>query len=678
MEHENNHQHHEHKEENRHKEHHHEHGGGHHDHHAMMVADFRRRFWISLVVSIPVILLSPTIQSFFGLEEVFEFSWSDYLSYGLSTFIFFFGGYPFLKGFFEEVKEKAPGMMTLIAVAITIAYGFSTAVVFGFPGKVFFWELVTLIDIMLLGHWIEMKSVSGASKALEEMAKMMPSEAHKIGDNGDVKDVKSSKLKNGDKVLVKPGESIPADGKIYDGSTEINESMVTGESVPVTKEEGDEVIGGSVNGDFAIKIEITGSGNESYLSKVMEIVSSAQENKSKSARLADKAAFWLTIVALTSGTVTLLYWWLLGGEEINYAITRAVTVMIITCPHALGLAVPLVIAVSTGKLATNGMLVRKREAFEDFRKVKAVVFDKTGTLTKGEFEIDEVKTFSGEDKDELLKLAASAEAESEHPIAKGISKEIDNLYDISDFEVLRGEGVKAEINGKTIFVVSRKYIRENDLELPEDEDKQGTTVYVVREKEVLGSITLKDKVRESAESTFAELRKKGIKTIILTGDSEGAAKEVADKLKPDEYYAEVKPEEKSEHIKRIREKYGFTAMTGDGVNDAPALAVADAGIAIGSGTDVAVETADIVLVKNEPSYIPVMIEFSEKTYSKMKQNLFWATAYNIIAIPLAAGVLSGMGIVLSPAAGAVMMSLSTVVVAINAKILKLNHQEKEK
>lgn len=657
----------------------HNHGGGHHNHHKMMVEDFKKRFWVSLALSIPVVLLSPTIQGFLGITGVIDFSGSNYVSLALSTIVYLWGGLPFLKGLYDEMKKFKPSMMTLIGLAISVAYLFSTAVVFGFPGKIFFWELVTLIDIMLLGHWIEMKSVMGASKALEKMAQLLPSSAHKIEENGETSEVKATELQKGDKVLVKPGETIPADGFIYDGSTEINQSMITGESTPVEKKNNDKVIGGSVNGDFAVKVEISGSGNESYLSKVMDIVSKAQEDKSRTRSLADKAAFWLTIAAISSGVITFIAWYFFVGYELNYALTRAVTVMIITCPHALGLAIPLVVAVSTDLTAKNGLLIRNRSAFEVIRNVNAVVFDKTGTLTEGKFKVERTFSFNEQSEDELLKLAASVEAQSEHPIASGIVDAVEQTYQVESFEALRGEGVKAKVEGNEVLVVSNKYLDKNNIKVPANKELEEAIasgencVFIIYQDELAGAITLRDRVRKSTIETIKKLNDMGIHTFMLTGDSEATAKRVGKEINIKDVYAEVKPEEKSDKVKEIKKNFGLTVMVGDGVNDAPALATADVGIAIGAGTDVAVETADIVLVKNEPSHIGTLIGFSKKTYSKMIQNLFWATGYNLIAIPLAAGVLYSVGIILSPAVGAVLMSLSTVIVAINAKMLKLTN-----
>lgn len=652
----------------------HDHSG----HHGHMIEDFRKRFWSSLIVSIPVIILSPMIQHFLGIREELSFSGESYLIFVLSSFIFFYGGWPFLKGLVDELKNKQPGMMTLIALAISVAYFYSSAVVFGVQGEVFFWELATLIDIMLLGHWIEMKSVMGASKALEELAKLMPDEAHKIDDDGNVRDVKVSSLQHKDKLLIKPGEKIPADGKIYEGKTSINEAMITGESKPVSKSEDDEVIGGSINGEGSIKIEVEKTGDETFLSQVVKLVKEAQESKSKTQNLANKAAFWLTLIAITAGAITMIVWLMIEGATFNFALSRTVTVMVITCPHALGLAIPLVVAVSTALSAKSGLLIRNRTAFEQARNLQAIIFDKTGTLTKGEFGVTEVLSFSNEyDEKEILKYAAAVESESEHPIAKGIVNSSEEKINVKDFNSIPGKGAEGIVNGKDVKVVSPGYLEENNIEIKEKEniDKLSgegkTVVFILINSNLAGAIALADMIREESKEAIKQLKEMGIKPMMLTGDNRQVAKWVADQLDLDDYFAEVLPDKKSEKVKEVQ-KHGFSvAMIGDGVNDAPALAQADVGIAIGAGTDVAVETADIILVKSNPKDVVSLIKFAKATYSKMVQNLLWATGYNVIAIPLAAGVLFSSGIILSPALGAVLMSLSTIIVAINAKLLKV-------
>ncbi|MBC8231606.1 cadmium-translocating P-type ATPase [bacterium] len=659
-------------------EHHSEHE--HHDHtahHRMMIAGFRKRFFVSLILTLPILALSPMIQGWLNLN--FRFPGSNYLLFALASFVFFYGGWPFLKGLFDELKDKSPGMMTLIAMAISVAYFYSTAVVFGLEGKFFFWELVTLIDIMLLGHWIEMKSVLGASRALEELAQLMPDEAHLIR-NGDVVDVKISELKKGDRVLIKPGEKVPSDGIVVKGNSYIDESMLTGESKPVEKKDGDELIGGSINGEGSLEIQIENTGEDSYLSKVINLVREAQESKSKTQRLADKAAFWLTIIALTAGFAT-LFWWLLYGKDFAFSIERMATVMVIACPHALGLAIPLVVAVSTALSAKNGLLIRNRTAFENARKISTIVFDKTGTLTEGKFGVSSIQTLNEQfDEKRIIQLAASLEKNSEHPIATGILDkaeefEVESL-EVLDFQAIKGKGVQGIIEGKSIKVVSPGYLRENEIKTTEtlDIDEVATVVFLLVEEELAGAISLADKIREESYDAIERLKRADIKCWMLTGDNEKIAAKVSGELKLDGYFAEVLPHEKQENIKDLQSKGEFVAMTGDGVNDAPALAQADVGIAIGSGTDVAAETADIILVNSNPADVTSLILFGKATYKKMIQNLLWATGYNFFAIPLAAGVLYGAGIIISPAIGAILMSLSTVIVAINAKMLRIEKE----
>ena len=650
---------------------------GENNNHEKMVEDFKKRFYISLIVMVPILLLSPMIQSFLNIE--ISFTGSNYIIFILSTFIFFYGGWPFLKGLYDELSDKQPGMMTLIALAISVAYVYSSAVVFGLEGRFFFWELATLIVIMLLGHWIEMRSVMSASSALEELARLMPDTAHLIKENDEIEDVKIKDLKVGDKILIRPGEKIPADGEIIEGTSYVDESMLTGESEPVERKVGDEIIGGSINGDSSLKIEIKKSGDDSYLSQVIDLVTEAQEAKSKTQGIADKAAFYLTVIAISVGIITLTAW-LIAGRDLAFAIERMATVMVITCPHALGLAIPLVVAVSTTISAQNGLLIRNRTAFENARKITTVVFDKTGTLTEGKFGVNEVQVLSDEySEKEIIKYAASLEQNSEHPIARGIEKKAEELdielLEVEDFENVKGQGVVGKINGVEYKVVSPGYLEENDIKIPDEfEQKSGpyTITFVLKKETVIGAVILSDKIRESSKQTIKKLQNKGIKVWMLTGDNEQTAKHVSDELGLDGYIAEVLPHEKQEKIKEFKKDKEFIAMTGDGVNDAPALANADIGIAIGSGTDVAAETADIILVESDPADVLNLIEFGKATFRKIIQNLFWATGYNAVAIPLAAGVLAGYGIMISPAVGAVLMSLSTVIVAVNAKLLKMN------
>ena len=643
-------------------------------HHQHMIADFKKRFWVSLVITLPIIVLAPMIQELLGYE--FTFTGDRYIQFALATLVFFYGGWPFLTGLADEIKKKAPGMMTLIALAISVAYFYSSAVIFGLGGKIFFWELVSLIDIMLLGHWIEMKSVMGASNALQELAKMMPSEARVIDSEGNTKEIPIEELKGGAIILVKPGEKIPADGKIIDGESHVNESMLTGESKPVSKSKGQEVIGGSVNDSGALKIEVKHIGEDNYLSKVIGMVKGAQDSKSKTQDLANKAAGWLFYVALGSGIITLIVWLSLG-KDFEYALERMVTVMIISCPHALGLAVPLVVAISTSVSAKRGLLIRNRTAFENSRKITTILFDKTGTLTKGDFGVTRYESLDESlSKDDLLQVAASLERNSEHPIAAGIlrkAKELElKLDEPTNFQNITGKGIKATLNGKEISIVSPGMLKEKDLEQPEDafRDESETVVFVLKEGKILGYLALSDEIRPESQAAIDTLKKQGIKVLMATGDNKQVAKAVSKSLGLDDYYAEVLPEDKQKIIQELQAKGEFVAMTGDGVNDAPALAQADVGIAVGSGTDVAAETADIILVNSNPQDISNLILFGTATYKKIIQNLWWAAGYNILAVPLAAGVLAGAGIILSPAIGAVLMSLSTVIVAFNAQLLK--------
>ena len=646
---------------------------GHHDHHAHMIEDFKKRFWVSLVLTIPVLLLSPMIQNWLGLS--WSFTGDKYVLFGLSSVIFFYGGWPFLKGMVDELKDRSPGMMTLIAIAIVVAYGYSTAVVFGLEGKTFFWELATLIDVMLVGHWIEMRSVMGASRALEKLAELMPDEAHLVHDDH-VMDVSVSDLKKEDVILIKPGEKIPADGTIIEGDSTLNESMLTGESRPVSKREGDQVIGGSVNGKGSLKVRVSGTGEEGYLSKVINMVREAQGKKSKTQKLADRAAFWLTIVSLSVGFATLTVWLSLG-KEFSFALERMVTVMVIACPHALGLAIPLVTAISTAFSAQNGLLIRNRTAFENARKIDTLVFDKTGTLTTGEFGVNRVVNLADEkDPNEVLRIASALEANSEHPIAEGIMEKVKEekieVPNAQDFQSITGKGVEATVEGKSVKVVSPGYLKEHGIDIPDQAQNDGseTIVFVLQNDTLLGVISLADQIRPESKAAIQTLQENQIKTIMLTGDNTAVAQKVSKTLGMDDFFAEVLPDQKLDKVKELQEQGAYVAMTGDGVNDAPALAQADVGVAVGSGTDVAAETADIVLVNSNPKDISNLILFGKATYKKMIQNLIWATAYNVVAIPLAAGVLYQWGIMISPAVGAAFMSLSTVIVAFNAQLLK--------
>jgi len=652
------------------------HGVGDGGHHAMMVEDFRKRFWISLALTIPVLILSPMIQMFLGLGETLRFPGDTFIVFGLASVIFFYGGYPFLTGLIDEARKRTPGMMTLIGVATSTAYFYSTATVFGLPGTDFFWELATLIDVMLLGHWMEMRSIMGASRALEELARLMPQDAHKVMPDGSVQDVPLSALDVDDRVIVKPGEKIPADGEVADGQTSVNEAMLTGESKPVDKAVGMTVIGGSINGEGSITVAVKKTGKDSFLAQVIDLVREAQESKSKTQRLADRAALILTIVALGGGSLTLFVWSALVGAEFSFALERAVTVMVIACPHALGLAIPLVVAISTAISAQKGLLIRDRVAFERARDIQAIIFDKTGTLTQGKFGVTDTLVFESDlSSEDVLRYAASVEAYSEHPIAKGIVAAVESPFPATKFNSIPGKGAEAQVDGRDVKVVSPGYLRENNIAMDDprvDEiAAQGkTVVFVVIDGKLVGAVALADIIRPESREAVAKLKEMDVQVIMLTGDNRLVAKWVADELALNDYFAEVLPQEKSAKVKEVQQRGLTVAMVGDGVNDAPALVQADIGIAIGAGTDVAVEAADIVLVKSNPLDAVSIVGLSKATYRKMVQNLVWATGYNIFALPVAAGVLFNVGIILSPAIGALFMSLSTIIVAVNARFLK--------
>lgn len=651
-----------------------------HDHHAMMIDDFKKRFYIVLALTIPVMLLSEMIQHWLNIH--ISFAGSQYVLLVLSSIVFFYGGWPFLSGWFSEMKAWKPGMMTLIGFAITVAYVYSIATVLGLKGMDFFWELATLILVMLLGHWIEMKSVAGASRELELLVQLMPADAHLVhGDH--IMDVKTDSLKENDVILIKPGEKVAADGVIIDGESYVNESMLTGESTPVQKATGDKIIAGSLNGNGSLRMRVSHGTKDSYLSQVIKLVRDAQRSKSKTQLVADKAAQWLTLIAIVAGLATFIYWYQ-DGRDVAFAIERMVTVIVICCPHALGLAIPLVVAKSTAISAQNGLLIKDRTAFENSRKVTTLVFDKTGTLTIGKFEVSKIVTLSAElNERELIRLASALEQNSEHPIASGIIQKAQDwkiaIPTPENFKAITGKGVEAMVEGKQIKVVSPGYLKERDIILPADfnPDAGETVVFVLLEEKLAGYISLSDKIRPESAEAIRTLRDNGIKSVLLTGDNSKVAGSVSRKLGIDTYFAEVLPHEKLEKIKELQSKGEFVAMAGDGVNDAPALARADVGIAVGSGSDIAAETSGIVLVNSNPNDIVNLVMFGKATYRKMIQNLVWATGYNIVALPLAAGVLYKMGILLSPAAGAVLMSVSTVVVAINAGMLKLKSGSRE-
>ena len=652
------------------------HAGAGHDH-AHMVADFRKRFWVALALTIPILALAPMIQGLLGLREALAFPGDTYVLAALSSIVYFYGGWPFLKGLWSEVATRNIGMMTLIGFAITAAYVYSVVVVFTGAEKTFFWELATLIAIMLFGHWIEMKSVMGAGKALEKLARLMPDTAHLMLGDGSVSDVPVAQLKNGDLLLIKPGEKTPADGVIVKGETSVNESMLTGESKPVSKAEGSQVIGGSINGEGSITIRVARTGDETFLSGVIRLVQDAQASKSKTQDLANTAARWLTFIALGGGFFTAFGWAIFTGEGFAFAMERAVTVMVIACPHALGLAVPLVVARSTAMAATNGLLIRDRTAFEEARNIEAIIFDKTGTLTRGEFGITDTLVFNENfTPDEVVSYAASIEADSEHPIAKGIVKDAKEKWDVEKFQAIPGKGAEGVVKGRNVKAVSPGYVRAagfgiDDPRIERLSAEGKTVIFLLIDGALAGAIALADIIRPESKEAVTALKGMGIRCIMLTGDNAQVAKWVGDEIGLDEVIAEVLSEQKSAKVKEVQSRGLVVAMTGDGVNDAPALAQANVGIAIGAGTDVAIETADIILVKSNPLDVVAILGLARATYGKMMQNLFWATGYNTVAIPAAAGAFFPWGIVLSPAIGAVLMSLSTIICAINAQLLRL-------
>ncbi len=645
------------------------------NHHQRMMQDFKRRFWVSLILTLPVLVLSPMLRSFFHLENALAFPGDRMALLILSTVLFGYGGYPFLKGMVNELRSALPGMMTLIALAISVAFFYSAAVVLGLEGRLFFWELATLIDVMLLGHWIEMRSVMGASRAVESLARLMPSEALLVHENGETETVSVKTLSSGDRVRIKPGEHIPADGRIIEGETSVNESMISGESTPVYKTRDDRVVGGSINGEGSLDIEVEKTGDDSFLSQVIRMVEEAHQSKSQTQTLADRAAFWLTLIALGAGVVTFFVWFVWVQRAFDFALSRTVTVMVITCPHALGLAIPLVAAVSTARSASNGLLIRNRSAFEQARNLEAVIFDKTGTLTEGEFQVTNTLELGEDlDADTLLKYAASVESRSEHPLAAAIVNATTETWEVKDFNSLPGRGAEGTVKGKKVHVVSPGYLKENnisvtDSRVEEQQEAGKTVVFVLIDNQPAGAIALGDRIRKESKAAIQGLKKMGIEAVMLTGDNERVARSVAKELGIDDYYAGILPDQKADTVKDVQSGGRVVAMAGDGVNDAPALAQADVGIAIGAGTDVAAETADIILVRSNPLDVVASVKLSRATYKKMVQNLVWATGYNAVAIPLAAGVLFSYGILLSPAVGAILMSLSTVIVAINARFL---------
>ena len=657
---------------------HHEHQE--HDKHAgHSVAMFKDRFWLSLALTLPVLAYSEMIQRWFHFAPP-AFPGSQYVPFILSTIIFFYGGLVFIKGAWSELKAKLPGMMTLISLAIITAYGYSVATLFVIKGDGFFWELATLVTIMLLGHWLEMASVAKAESALDAIAKLLPDKAEKLVD-GQPKQVLVSTLKVGDLVLIRPGSNIPVDGVITEGSSSVDEAAITGESKPVSKTSGDEVVAGTSNQDGSLTVKVTKLGADTALAGIMRLVAEAGKSKSNVQILADKAAFYLTIIAIVTAVVTFLYWLIV--KDAGFALERSVTVLIIACPHALGLAIPLVVSISSALSARNGLLIRKRLALESARKLDWVLFDKTGTLTKGEHGVTDIWAVKGYSKEDIVHLTASLEQNSEHIVGKGIVRKAEelgvHLDKVTNFTALPGVGVQGTLHGSDVYIAaSYRYIEEHQLTVPTEiakavkqAAKEGKTeVYLITNSTVVGALALADMVRAESKQTVQALKALGIKTAMITGDSNEVAASVAKQLGLDEYFAEVRPEDKAAKVKALQKNGQKVAMVGDGINDAPALTQADIGIAIGAGTDVAIKSADIILVKSDPGDVVKVINLSKKTYTKMVQNLAWATGYNLFAIPLAAGILYGAGIVLAPAVGAVLMSASTVIVALNAQLLR--------
>jgi Cu2+-exporting ATPase len=655
-----------------------------HADHAGHEAMFRRRFWVSLLLSIPVLFYSPTLPALlrFWLPAFPGSNWIEPL---FAVVIFLYGGVPFLQMAVPELRGRRPGMMTLISLAILVAFVYSVAVLF-LPSQMgFFWELATLIDIMLLGHWIETRSVRQASGALNELAKLMPDTAERLrpdgAPNGGREVVPVDRLRIDDLVLVRPGASIPADGEVVEGASDVDEAMITGESNPASKKLGERVIAGTLNGAGSLRVRVTAVGSDTALAGIMRLVEQAQQGKSRTQVLADQAAGWLFYVALGVAALTAVVWTLAIGFNV-VVIERVATVLVIACPHALGLAIPLVVAITTAMGARNGILVRDRLALEAARNINIVIFDKTGTLTRGEFGVVGIATVEGWDEEWVLALTAAVEGDSEHTIARGIRRSAEergvSLPPVTDFEALQGRGAQVKWNGQTVYVGGPRLLESLNLALPEPlaqfervaSGKGQSVVHLVVADRPAASLALADVIRPESREAVRKLREMGVEVAMLTGDSQAVAKAVAEELGIHTFFAEVLPEHKEQKVAELQSQGKRVAMVGDGINDAPALARADVGIAIGSGTNVAVESAGIILVKNNPLDVPKIITLSRASYRKMIQNLIWASGYNVVALPLAAGVLAPWGILLSPAAGAVLMSLSTVIVAINAQLLR--------
>lgn len=665
-----------------HHDHEMEHAGGHaaHADHTGHEEMFRRRFWVCLLLSIPVLLYSPMLQEWFGFTMP-AFPGSEWIAPLFAVIIFVYGGLPFLDMARPELQNRQPGMMMLISLAITVAFVYSVAALFLPDSESFFWELVTLIDIMLLGHWIEMRSVRQASGALNELAKLLPDTAERVTADGRVETVPVSRLQNGDVTLVRPGASIPADGTVEQGESDVSEAMITGESRPVGKGPGDPVIAGTINGAGSLRVRVTATGEQTALAGIMRLVQEAQQSKSRTQVLADKAAGWLFYIALAVAAMTAVAWTIAIGFDVE-VVARVATVLVMACPHALGLAIPLVVAITTSLGAQNGILVRDRLALEQAREINTVIFDKTGTLTKGAFGVVAMATAEGWDEAQALALAAAVEGDSEHTIAQAIRRTAEerNLEQpaVSNFEAIQGRGARAIMGEHTLHVGGPRMLEMLELTLPPllaqfEEAASGkgqSVVHLIQDDQVAASFALADVIRPESREAIGRLHEMGVEVAMLTGDSEAVAKAVSAELGIDQYFAEVLPEHKEQKVAQLQKQGRRVAMVGDGVNDAPALTRADVGIAIGSGTDVAIESAGIILVRSNPLDVVQIIALSRASYRKMIENLLWATGYNVVALPLAAGILAPFGILLSPAVGAVLMSLSTIVVAINAQLLR--------
>jgi Cu2+-exporting ATPase len=656
------------------------HHTGHNQHIGHNVEMFRNKFWVCLIISIPVLLWDPMIQQWFKYQLP-SFPGSNFIPAVFGTIVFIYGGWIFLQGAYQELVHKTPGMMTLISLAINVAFFYSIAVMLGLKGHTLWWELATLISIMLLGHWIEMRSISQAQGALQELAKLLPDTAILLTDDESTQEVLVEQLQEGDLILIRPGASIPADGMVQSGKSSVNEAMITGESKPVEKKQGERVLAGTVNGEGSLRVKIAGIGDKTALAGIMRLVEQAQSSRSRAQALADRAAFYLTLVAIGSGLITLIGW-LLSGSTLDFAITRVVTVLVIACPHALGLAIPLVIAISTTLGARNGLLIRDRRGLEEARNLDVVVFDKTGTLTMGEHRVIQTVTDKSIDNEEALRLAAAVERDSEHPIARALQKSAEavgiEIPPSQNFRAIPGQGVQAQVEGREFQVGGPSLLKSEKFPIPEEFNDAAhrfgesgqAAIYLVEGEKVLAVFAIADAIRPESYEAIRNLHQLGIQSAMLTGDSEAVAETVAKELDINLVFAQVLPEDKAKKIQDLQKQGKRVAMVGDGVNDAPALAIADVSIAIGAGTDVAVEAGDVVLVRSDPRDIPRIIKLSKATYQKMIQNLWWAAGYNIIALPLAAGALAWAGIILAPAVGAVLMSSSTVIVSINAQLLR--------